>query len=205
MPGASLRAEDARTTQAWFSSTGCMTGPSARGCTRRFRSPPVPFTGSPAKRMEGQRDYSRGEALTQVALVEQARQDVDEHGFRARKCKAGILEPEAENASIRTLRAAVADAPLRIDPNGAWQVHTKLRSRLDGLPDARKPCWRLGRRNVRLSGAGLDVEGASRQPPPLHQVAGPASGRSNPIQSTFRLPAAVPEANAQHATDRRRV
>ena len=76
-----------------------------------------------------------GEALTPEGIVEQARRMVDLHGFRALKLKAGVLEPEAEIDAIRALRTAFPDAPLRIDPNGAWHVHTtlKLLPRMEGL------------------------------------------------------------------------
>ena len=76
-----------------------------------------------------------GEALTPEGIVEQARRMVDLHGFRALKLKAGVLEPEAEIDAIRALRGAFPTAPLRIDPNGAWHVHTTLRllPRMEGL------------------------------------------------------------------------
>ena len=170
----------------------------------------VPFSACPfyrfARRADGGATDSWGDAMTQGAQVEQeAWHVIYESGFQARKRKAGISEPEAENAGVKPLRAAVADAPPRIDPNGAWQVHTRLEnhSRFDGLPDARKRGWRLGRRNIRLSGAGLHVESASRRPPPQHFVAGPAAGWRNPIRSISRLPAVLREENAQHAMDRR--
>ena len=76
-----------------------------------------------------------GEALTPEGIVEQAKRMVDLHGFKALKLKAGVLEPEAEIEAIRALRDAFPDAPLRIDPNGAWHVHTTLRllPRMEGL------------------------------------------------------------------------
>ncbi len=76
-----------------------------------------------------------GEVLTPEQLVEEARRMVDENGFRAIKLKAGVLEPEAEIAGLEALRAAFPDAPLRIDPNGGWHVHTTLNllPRLEGL------------------------------------------------------------------------
>lgn len=76
-----------------------------------------------------------GEALTPDAVVDQARRMVELHGFRSLKLKAGVLEPEAEIEAIRALRGAFPDAPLRIDPNGAWHVHTTLRllPQMEGL------------------------------------------------------------------------
>lgn len=68
-----------------------------------------------------------GAALTPEGIVEQARRMVALHGFRSLKLKAGALEPEAEVEALIALRAAFPEAPLRIDPNGAWHVHTTLR------------------------------------------------------------------------------
>ena len=76
-----------------------------------------------------------GEVLTPEQLVDEARCMVDDYGFDAIKLKAGILEPEAELAGLEALRGAFPNAPLRIDPNGGWHVHTalKLLPRLEGL------------------------------------------------------------------------
>lgn len=76
-----------------------------------------------------------GEVLTPETLVEEARRMIDLYGFKAIKLKAGILSPEDELAGLEALHAAFPDAPLRIDPNGAWHVHTtlKLLPRLTGL------------------------------------------------------------------------
>jgi glucarate dehydratase len=76
-----------------------------------------------------------GEALTPEGVVDQARRMVELHGFRSLKLKAGVLEPEAEIEAIRALRGAFPNAPLRIDPNGAWHVHTTLRllPQMEGL------------------------------------------------------------------------
>ena len=88
-----------------------------------------------ARHADGGEPDSWGEALTPEALVEQARRMVGEHGFRALNLKAGIQEPEAEIAGLEALRTAFPDAPLRIDPKGAWHLHTTLEllPRLDGL------------------------------------------------------------------------
>ena len=68
-----------------------------------------------------------GEAITPEGVVEQARRMVALHGFRSLKLKAGVFEPEAEVEALLALRAAFPDAPLRIDPNCAWHVHTTLK------------------------------------------------------------------------------
>ena len=76
-----------------------------------------------------------GEVLSPEQLVEEARSMVDAYGFKAIKLKAGVLEPLAEIAGLEALRDAFPDAPLRIDPNGGWHVHTvlDLLPRLEGL------------------------------------------------------------------------
>ena len=76
-----------------------------------------------------------GEVLTPEQLVGEAQRMVDEYGFHALKLKAGVLEPEEEIEGLRALRAAFPDAPLRIDPNGGWHLHTTLNllPKLEGL------------------------------------------------------------------------
>ena len=88
-----------------------------------------------ARHAHGGEADSWGEVLTPESLVEQAQRMVDEHGFRALKLKAGVFDPDVEIAGLEALRAAFPDAPLRIDPNGAWHVHTTLEllPRLEGL------------------------------------------------------------------------
>jgi glucarate dehydratase len=60
---------------------------------------------------------------------------VELHGFGSLKLKAGHFEPVAEIEAIRALRDAFPSAPLRIDPNAAWHVHTTLEllPRMEGL------------------------------------------------------------------------
>ena len=53
-------------------------------------------------------------------LVYEAQSMIDQHGFKALKLKAGVFEPEEEIAGLHALRMAFPEAPLRIDPNGAW-------------------------------------------------------------------------------------
>jgi glucarate dehydratase len=88
-----------------------------------------------AAHADGGRGDDWGEVLTPEQLVGEARRMIDDHGFRAIKLKAGILPPEDEIAGLEALRAAFPDAPLRIDPNGGWHLHTtlKLLPRLEGL------------------------------------------------------------------------
>lgn len=84
---------------------------------------------------KGQQPDPWGEVLTPEQLVDEARAMVEAYGFRSLKLKAGILEPEEEIAGLEALRDAFPEAPLRIDPNGGWHVHTalKLLPRLEGL------------------------------------------------------------------------
>lgn len=73
------------------------------------------------------RDDHFGEALTPDDIVRQAKQMMDEHGFKSIKLKGGVFPPAEEVAAIRALRAALGpDVPLRIDPNCAWTVETSV-------------------------------------------------------------------------------
>jgi glucarate dehydratase len=76
-----------------------------------------------------------GEALTHEQVVEQARRMVATYGFGSIKLKAGVFEPDFEIETLRHLRRAFPDHPLRIDPNGGWSVETTRRvmPQLDGL------------------------------------------------------------------------
>jgi glucarate dehydratase len=68
-----------------------------------------------------------GAALDAGGIVRQARQMVSDFGFRSIKLKAGVFEPELEADALLALRAAFADHPLRIDPNGNWSLATAQR------------------------------------------------------------------------------
>lgn len=68
-----------------------------------------------------------GEVMTPDALVAQARHLVAENGFRSMKLKGGVLEPDLEAETLVKLREAFPEAPLRIDPMGAWSVETSIR------------------------------------------------------------------------------
>lgn len=74
----------------------------------------------------GQPADAWGEALSPETMVEQTRRMIELHGFGSLKLKAGVLEPDAEIATLEALRDAFPSAPLRIDPNGGWHVHTTL-------------------------------------------------------------------------------
>lgn len=77
---------------------------------------------------EDAREDKYGECLDPASMVRQARQMVDEYGFREIKLKGGVLEPELEIATIRALREEFGPSyPLRIDPNCAWSVETSVR------------------------------------------------------------------------------
>ncbi len=65
-----------------------------------------------------------GEAMDADGIVRQAQKLADSYGFRSWKLKGGVHAPEIELATIRALRAAFPDAPLRWDPNCAWTVET---------------------------------------------------------------------------------
>jgi glucarate dehydratase len=76
-----------------------------------------------------------GEAIDHAQIAAQAKRMVREHGFGSIKLKAGVFEPDFEIESLRALRKAFPDHPLRIDPNGGWSVATTKRvmPQLDGL------------------------------------------------------------------------
>jgi len=76
-----------------------------------------------------------GAALDPAGIVRQARRMVELHGFGSLKLKAGHFAPDAEIDAIAALRDAFPHAPLRIDPNAGWHVHTTLAllPRMEGL------------------------------------------------------------------------
>lgn len=76
-----------------------------------------------------------GEVMTPDALVAETRQLVADHGFPSLKLKGGVLDPELEIETLMKLREAFPDAPLRIDPMGAWTVETSISmaNRLAGI------------------------------------------------------------------------
>lgn len=63
--------------------------------------------------------------LSAEAMVEEAREFVDEHGFDVLKLKGGVLDPDEELRTLELLAEEFGShTPLRIDPNGAWSVET---------------------------------------------------------------------------------
>lgn len=68
-----------------------------------------------------------GEVISHSQMVGEARRMIENHGFGSIKLKGGVFEPEYEIETLRALRRAFPDAPLRIDPNGGWSVATTRR------------------------------------------------------------------------------
>jgi glucarate dehydratase len=76
-----------------------------------------------------------GEVVRHDQMVGEAGRMVRDYGFTSLKLKAGVFEPEFEIETLRALRRAFPDHPLRIDPNAGWSVATTLRvlPSLEGL------------------------------------------------------------------------
>lgn len=69
----------------------------------------------------------QAQALTPSEIVSQAKSMCSEFGFRSIKLKGGVLEPGFEVDAMFALRESFgADVPLRIDPNGVWEVKTAV-------------------------------------------------------------------------------
>jgi glucarate dehydratase len=75
-----------------------------------------------------------GEAINPEQIVLQARQMIDQYGFKSIKLKAGVFDPLQEADAILALKAAFPSHQLRIDPNSNWSVATSLKvaARLEG-------------------------------------------------------------------------
>ena len=74
------------------------------------------------------REDEYGECLDPASMVRQAKQMMGQYGFREIKLKGGVLDPDAEIATIQALRQEFGPKyPLRIDPNCAWSVETSVR------------------------------------------------------------------------------
>lgn len=76
----------------------------------------------------GSADDAWGAAMDPKGLVRLAERFQRRYGFTSFKLKAGGLAPEVEVAAMTALRERFPDAPLRIDPNGAWRLDTALRA-----------------------------------------------------------------------------
>jgi glucarate dehydratase len=73
-------------------------------------------------------DDDWGQALTPEELVKQAERFAERFGMSVFKVKGGVLEPDAEIATVKLLRQRFGPrAKLRIDPNAAWSVETSIR------------------------------------------------------------------------------
>ncbi len=103
----------------------------------------VPFAAYLFYKEEGDDDW--GQALTPEELLRQAKRFRDDYGMTVFKLKGGVLEPDAEIATVKLMRDAFGPkAGLRIDPNAAWSVETSLkvaeRLRETGLEYLEDPC-----------------------------------------------------------------
>jgi len=66
-------------------------------------------------------------AMTPQELVEQAKAMCKEFGFKSIKLKGGVFEPQVEvDAMFALYKEFGPDVPLRIDPNGVWEVNTAI-------------------------------------------------------------------------------
>jgi glucarate dehydratase len=75
-------------------------------------------------------------ALDPDGIMAQTQAMCKEYGFKSIKLKAGTLDPDIEVACIFALREAFGpDYPLRIDPNGVWQVETAIKwgQKMEGI------------------------------------------------------------------------
>ncbi|GAA3359397.1 glucarate dehydratase family protein [Saccharopolyspora gregorii] len=87
--------------------------------------------------LPGEPEDDWGAALDPAGVVAQAQRFADRYGFRSFKLKGGAFAPEQEVAAVHALHEAFPDAPLRLDPNGAWSVETSLRvaAELEGVAE----------------------------------------------------------------------
>jgi glucarate dehydratase len=86
----------------------------------------VPFSAYLFYKEAGEDEW--GQALTPEELVKQAERFADLCGMTVFKVKGGVLEPDAEVATVKLLRERFGPrAGLRIDPNAAWSVETSIR------------------------------------------------------------------------------
>ncbi|HYW86624.1 MAG TPA: enolase C-terminal domain-like protein [Chloroflexota bacterium] len=86
----------------------------------------VPFAAYLFYKEEGDDDWGR--ALTPEELLRQAQRFRDEFGMSVFKLKGGVLDPDAEIATVKLMRKTFGPkAGLRIDPNAAWSVETSIK------------------------------------------------------------------------------
>jgi glucarate dehydratase len=86
----------------------------------------VPFSAYLFYKEAGEDEWGR--AVTPEELVRQAERFSERFGMTVFKVKGGVLEPDAEIATVKLLRERFGPkAKLRIDPNAAWSVETSIR------------------------------------------------------------------------------
>ena len=67
-------------------------------------------------------------AVTPLEMVAQAKAMCREFGFKSIKLKGGVFEPQLEVDTMFALHKEFGpDVPLRIDPNGVWEVETAIK------------------------------------------------------------------------------
>lgn len=90
----------------------------------------VPYSGylfyKKARHFGAAADDPYGRAESPEEVVAQAKRFVAEYGFKSIKLKGGVYEPAVEIETMRRLKAAFPDHPLRLDPNGGWTVPTAI-------------------------------------------------------------------------------
>ncbi|MDE2730596.1 MAG: mandelate racemase [Bacteroidota bacterium] len=96
----------------------------------------------------------RGGEDSPDAIVRQAKDLTDQHGFTSHKLKAGVFHPDYELEVFQALAAAFRDHRVRIDPNAVWTVEEAIRigRAIEELNNDyfEDPCWGLeGMRRVR--------------------------------------------------------
>jgi glucarate dehydratase len=109
-----------------------------------------------------------GEVMDSHAIIREARQMIDQYGFKSIKLKGGVLPPDDEVEAVQALRDTFGpDMPLRIDPNGAWsveksvQVGTALAGALEYLEDPVPGVAEMAEVRRRLLSADIDMPLAS--------------------------------------------
>ncbi len=98
-------------------------------------------------------------AINPEEIVSQAKAMCNDFGFKSIKLKGGVFEPHLEVDAMYALREAFGpDVPLRIDPNGVWEVNTaikygsKLKPIIEYLEDPVR-----GQENMALVGKELQL------------------------------------------------
>jgi glucarate dehydratase len=80
------------------------------------------------ERATGWAKARQARAMTPAEMVDQAMAMCAEFGFKSIKLKGGVFEPQLEVDTMFALHEAFGpEVPLRIDPNGVWQVETAIK------------------------------------------------------------------------------